>query len=294
METLFFLWAFITVFLVFNLAFVIAQVKQDNSIVDRFWGLGFVIIAVVMLVVNIEATGSFPVEAVVVTILVALWGLRLSLHIHNRNKGKGEDYRYVAMRKKWGDKPKLNAYFKVFMVQMVLQYIIALPIIVINMKDILAEDGSLWRTIVYWIALLVWIVGYIFQAAGDAQLKSFKRMPSNRGRIMSAGVWRYTRHPNYFGESAMWIGIGLFTLANTLWPAWFSLVSPVLITYLLLYVSGVPLLEKKFDQEKGEEWELYKKKTSKFFPLPPRKDIIPSKSDDKFLNLDKDAIHKTK
>ncbi|MFP4078774.1 MAG: DUF1295 domain-containing protein [Candidatus Izemoplasmataceae bacterium] len=294
MEPLFFLWAFITAFAVFNIAFIIAQVKKDNSIVDSFWGLGFVIIAAVMLVVNIEATGSFPVEAVVVAILVGLWGLRLSLHIHTRNKGKGEDYRYVEMRKKWGDKPRLNAYFKVFMVQMLLQLIIALPIIVINMESILAEDGSLWRTILYWLALLIWVIGYVFQVAGDAQLKSFKRMPSNRGRIMTSGLWRYTRHPNYFGESAMWFGIGLFTVANTLWPAWFTIISPLLITYLLLFVSGVPLLEKKFDEEKGEEWTLYKKKTSKFFPLPPRKDVIPSKSDDKFLNLDKDAIRKTK
>ncbi len=294
MDPLFFLWALITAFIVFNIAFIISYLSDDYSIVDRFWGLGFVIIAGVLLVVNIQTTGSFPVEAVVVTALVALWGLRLSSHIHNRNKGKGEDSRYQEMRKKWGDKQALNAYFKVFMLQMALQYIIALPIIVINMEGILVDDAATWQTVLFWVGIAVWLMGYYFQVAGDSQLKTFKRKPSNRGRIMTSGVWRYTRHPNYFGESAMWIGIGLFTIANTSWIAWFSFISPILITLLLLFVSGVPLLEKKFDEEKGEEWELYKKKTSKFFPLPPRKDIIPSKSDDKFLNLDKDAINKTK
>lgn len=294
MDPLFFLWAFIAAFVTFNIAFIISKVNDDYSIVDRFWGLGFVIIAGTLLVINIVVTGSFPTEAVVITVFVALWGLRLSLHIHNRNKGKGEDYRYVEMRKKWGDKQNLNAYFRVFMSQMVLQYIIALPIIIINMESILVEDAALWQTILYWAGIAIWLVGYYFQVAGDAQLKGFLRMPSNRGRIMSSGLWRYTRHPNYFGESAMWVGIGLFTIANTVWYGWFAFISPIVITYLLLFVSGVPLLEKKFDEEKGEEWALYKKKTSKFFPLPPKKGIIPTKGDDKFLNLDKDAIKKTK
>ena len=285
-----FLWALVSTLVMFHIAFFIAQKKKDFSVVDSFWGLGFAVTAVVLFVLNLVLRGTFDGPTFFLTLLVLVWGVRLSMHIYNRNKGKKEDYRYQQMRQNWGENATRNGYFKIFLGQAALQYVIALPIILIN-----AYPGSpSYGTPVMWVGIVIWLIGFYFLVVGDAQLKTFIRKPSNKGRVMSSGLWRYTRHPNYFGESAMWTGLGLLALSSTTSVGWFALVSPVVITVLLLFISGVPLLEKQMEKSRGKEWQLYKKKTSKFFPLPPDKSIIVSREKDEMMDLDPDAIRRTK
>jgi len=240
--------------------FVVALVKKDNSVADIAWGLGFVLVALF----------SFPwtrphFESLLATPLVAVWGLRLSLHILTRNRKRGEDLRYAAWRAKWGRSFVWRSYLQVFLLQGLFLLIIASPVILINFdpyEPVLTADGlGTW-----FIGLLVWCVGFFFEAVGDAQLARFKRDPANRGKIMDRGLWRYSRHPNYFGECLMWWGI--FLIALEVPYGWTTVASPVLITFLLVRVSGVPLLERRYAG--NAEFQAYARRTSAFFPWFPK------------------------
>ncbi len=250
----------------FLVGFFLALVKNDNSIVDTLWGLGFVLLAVFLLVLRFEADwGAF-----VVTGLVALWGLRLFFFIGLRNFKKPEDYRYQNMREKWRQKRGplwLHALVKVFLGQAIFQYIIALPIILLHAfpKETLDAAG------IAGIGLggAIWMVGFFFEALGDNQLGRFKKDPANKGKIMDKGLWRYTRHPNYFGEATMWWGLYVIVALNTTMFGLLALLSPLVITWLLRFVSGVPLLEEKMKENPA--FQAYAEKTNVFFPGPPKK-----------------------
>lgn len=253
-------------FIFFTTGFTLAQLKKDNSIADIFWGLGFVVVAITSTILGIMYNTS-TLPAFIISGLVVVWGIRLFLHIGIRNWNKPEDFRYQAMRKKWGtNHPKLQAFFKVFMAQGILLYIIALPIIFVHAAPKGAID--LLHTILIGVGILIWVIGFIFEAVGDAQLKRFIANKSNKGKIMDKGLWRYTRHPNYFGESAMWWGIFIIMMSSTATIGWIAIISPITITYLIRFVSGVPLLEEKYKD--NEAYQAYAKKTSIFFPLPPK------------------------
>ena len=242
----------IFVFLYMTLGFLIGLATKDNSVADVLWGLGFVLIAWYSLI----RASTFEIEQLLITSLVSIWGLRLFAHILARKWKKPEDYRYAKWRKDWGKWVNLRAYFQVFLLQGLMMFIISAPILLVNLYY---QERSYW----YWIAgVSVWLIGFFFEAAGDAQLRDFVKT-KKKGEIMTKGLWKYTRHPNYFGESAMWWG--LFVLSGQ----WLAIVSPLLLTFLLLKVSGVPLLEKKY--EGNPAWEAYKKKTSVFVPWPPKK-----------------------
>ena len=252
----------ILVLLVFFITFfIIAQIKKNNGIADMAWGLGFVVVAVTSLIY----TQNYTLLGITITALVAIWGIRLFFYIGIRNWNKPEDYRYVAMRKRWEPHVVIKAFIYVFMLQMSFLYIISLPI---QMTNFISIEVSALGYIPYIIGLIIWIIGFIFEAVGDAQLKAFKKKPDNKGKLMTTGLWRYTRHPNYFGESAMWIGIWIISLASLDLLALIGIIGPLFITYLLLYVSGVPLLEEKYKDR--EDFKAYQKQTSKFFPLPPK------------------------
>ncbi|MDD3995458.1 MAG: DUF1295 domain-containing protein, partial [Bacilli bacterium] len=150
----------------------------------------------------------------------------------------------------------INAYFKIFMLQGLLMSIISLPIIFFNASNL--EKLNLLNI----FGIIIWIIGYIFEVVGDYQLKKFIKNSNNKGKIMTSGLWKYTRHPNYFGESVMWWGIFLITINSSL--GYFGIISPIFITFLLVFVSGIPLLEKKYENNK--EFQEYAKKTSKFIP----------------------------
>ncbi len=241
----------------FTIIFIVAQIMKNNSIVDSFWGPGFLVVALFTFLLS-DYRGT---KATVVTGLVAIWAIRLFTHITIRNWNKPEDYRYINMRKRWGNKnPLLKAYLNVFVFQGIMLFIIAIPITIANTSD------NQVIGIVGLVGLLVWIVGFYFESVGDKQLKEFKLNPENKGKIMTEGLWSYTRHPNYFGEATMWWGIFLISLPG-LSHIWI-IVSPLLITLLLLFVSGVPLLEKKYKDR--PDFIEYTKRTNKFFPWFPK------------------------
>lgn len=257
----YFIGVIILVFLYFTLFFIIAQIKNNNAIVDIGWGLGFVLIAWYSFIYTIMK-GQLELVQIIITILITLWGLRLFLYIGIRNFKKPEDYRYVEMRKKWGTKnPRLQAYLRVFMSQGVFMLLIASPIYIAYLQT------SPINHLILFIGVGLFLVGLFFEGVGDYQLRRFIKNPQNKGRIMTSGLWKYTRHPNYFGETLIWWS--LFIVVVTGKYGLIAIISPLVITYLLLYVSGIPLLEKKYIN--NPEFQEYKNKTSAFFPLPPKR-----------------------
>lgn len=244
------IWIFMSV------VFIAAMARKDNSIVDIAWGTGFVLTAWVSFFWKPGFTG----REMLVTLLITAWGLRLAGHIFLRNRERGEDFRYAAWRKQWGKWFVPRSYFQVYVLQGTLMLGIAYPVILINHSR---HPG--W-TVFDGLGLLVWLIGFFFEAVGDHQLQVFKRSPENRDRIMTAGLWSLTRHPNYFGEVTMWWGI--FMLAVSVPKGWTALASPIIITFLLLRVSGIPMLEKKYAGNPA--FAAYAARTRAFFPWFPR------------------------
>lgn len=240
-----------------TILFIVALFKKDNSIVDIGWGPGFVLVAVLTFFFWRGTTA----RQLLVNGLVCVWGLRLAVHIAVRSRGRGEDYRYANWRRSWGRWFVLRSFFQVFMLQGVFLLLIAAPVIIVNRPG----DGGL--RLLDFIGAAVWIIGFLFEAVGDFQLKAFKADPANKGRIMDRGLWRYTRHPNYFGEAVMWWGIFLAALSSA--AGWAAIVSPLVITGLLLRVSGVTLLEKKYAGNPA--YADYVRRTSAFVPWFPKK-----------------------
>lgn len=247
----------IVIFIYFNIVFVLGQILKNNSIVDSFWGPGFFLVALF----TFFTTDYVGLRTIVITILVALWSIRLFFHITVRNWGKPEDFRYVNFRKKWGTNfALLKAYFHVYMLQAVLLFIVSLPIIAGNNSP---NQDLAW---ISYIGIGIWLIGYFFEVVGDKQLKDFLSNPKNKGKLMTTGLWSYTRHPNYFGEATMWWG--LFLIAITKLSGILIIISPIVITFLLLFVSGVPMLEKKYKDR--PDFIEYSKHTPKFFPWFPK------------------------
>ncbi len=244
-------------FIYMNLWFVISLIKKRNDVADIAWGLGFVVLAWISLLLN-KATFWMPI---IVNILVSIWGLRLAYHIYSRNKNKTEDYRYAAWRVEWGKWFYLRSYFQIYILQGFLLFMISLPVLFINIYQV--ESFS----ILVLLGILVWGLGFFFESVGDAQLARFIKDPLNKGKLMQSGLWKYTRHPNYFGEVTQWWGI--FIIALSVPYGLVSILGPITITFLILKVSGIPMLEKKMEQ--NPEFQEYKKRTSMFFPLPVRR-----------------------
>lgn len=229
-------------------------VKRDASIVDVFWGLGFVLAAWIYL-----ASGARTTRGWLVVALVTLWGVRLALHILWRSRGQGEDYRYREMRERNPASFPLRSLLTVFWLQGLLLWAISTPLHAAQR----AEPRSL--TFADGIGIALFVIGFAFEAGGDWQLARFKRDPANSGRVMERGFWRYTRHPNYFGDAVVWWSFFAFAAAA---GGYWSVFSPVLMTLLLLRVSGVTLLEKRLRETKPE-YRAYAERTSAFLPWPP-------------------------
>jgi steroid 5-alpha reductase family enzyme len=246
LSTAFVIWIYMTI------VFLFALLKRDNSIVDVFWGMGFILISFYTLV----RTGNLNPETWIMNLLVLIWGIRLSLHIYLRNRGRGEDFRYKAWRETW-KYFELRSYLQIFMLQGIFMLVISAPIIFTNMNS----AGKIRFSDV--LGLLFFVAGFLFEAFGDAQLNRFKKDPANKGKIITSGLWSITRHPNYFGEALLWWGIGFFALSYPL--GWITLISPLLITLLLRFVSGVPMLEKKYRDH--PDWKAYADKTAPFVPF---------------------------
>jgi steroid 5-alpha reductase family enzyme len=232
---------------------------RDASIADVFWGPGFAFVAIV------SASLSPPsARATLLVVLTSAWGLRLALHIGMRwRKKKEEDRRYQAMRATWGDRFPLVSLFTVFLLQGGLLWTVSLPL---QAGAALGAGRPIGPVDIAGVALFA--VGLAFEAVGDAQLSRFLADPGNRGKVMESGLWRYTRHPNYFGDALVWWGLGLVGAAS---GAWWCLVGPALMTFLLVRVSGVSLLEKDIAGRRPE-YVAYVRRTSPFLPLPPARD----------------------
>ena len=243
----------------FVLIWALSVLKKDASIVDIFWGMGFILVAAVSVYFGDGWTG----RSVLVLLLTLVWGLRLSIHILIRNWGKGEDFRYQKFRNNAGDKFWITSLYNVFLLQAMLLLIIAFPIMFVG-------SAPFPRHIV-WTDLLgtaLWMTGFIFEALGDLQLKRFLAEPENRGQVMKYGLWRYTRHPNYFGETLIWWGI--FCITPSAPHGWMTIIGPILITFMLLKVSGVTMLEEDL-KGRREGYAEYVRNTSAFIPWFPKR-----------------------
>ena len=237
---------------------VLSLVLRDSSIVDIFWGVGFIAVTWTLAAAG---PGGLTPRAWLMASLVTVWGLRLSLHILWRNWGRGEDFRYRAWREQAGHAWWWRSYFKVFLLQGLVMWLVAVPVVAVLSRG--QQAAFSW---IDGIAIMTWLIGFFFEAAGDWQLARFKSDPANKGRLMTGGVWRYTRHPNYFGDSTMWWGHYLVAAAS---GAWWTAFSPLLMTFLLVRVSGVSMLETTLRETKPGYRE-YIQSTSAFFPRPPR------------------------
>jgi steroid 5-alpha reductase family enzyme len=235
---------------------LVSLALHNSSIVDIFWGTGFVIANWVYFALTPDGA---PERKWLIGILVTLWGLRLSLYILWRNRGKSEDFRYAKWRGEEGAAWWWKSFLRVFVLQGVLLMIISIPLLA-------AQSGSAPLGILDYLAVPVWLIGFFFEAMGDLQLARFKADPANKGKVMNTGVWRYTRHPNYFGDAAQWWGYYLAALAA---GGWWTIYGPIIMTILLMRVSGVALLEKTLETRPG--YKEYVETTSAFVPWFPRK-----------------------
>ncbi|HEX9935398.1 MAG TPA: DUF1295 domain-containing protein [bacterium] len=245
------------VFIYMTLLFFLALLLKDNSIVDIGWGIGFIVVVWTLTFFHPE---SFAAKHLI-QFFTTLWGTRLAAHIGMRNMGRGEDFRYAQWRKAWGRAFWWRSYLQVFMLQGLLMLVISLPAIV------LFAGGP--RPLGRWggMGAFVFLFGFLFETVADFQLKRFVKDPANRGRLMTSGLWAWSRHPNYFGEAVLWWGLFLVSVDSS--NGWLALLSPVTITVLVRWVSGVPLLEKKWAGR--PDFEEYKKRVPVFLPFIPRR-----------------------
>ncbi len=252
-----FLISGITIFIYMVILYMIAQSVKNNSIVDTGWGMGFVILTLVLI---FSSEKIYP-TMLILSLMILLWGVRLSFYIYMRNLGKPEDFRYANWRKQWGNRQPFIAFFKIFMLQGAIMFIVALPIMITFSKhtDLPNITGI--------IGIFLFLFGLLFEGIADKQMKQFKAYPPNRGKIIRSGLWKYSRHPNYFGEALLWWGIGLYSFSVS--GYWYCFIGPIVISFLLRYVSGVPMLEEKYKDR--EDFKEYASKTPIFVPFIGRK-----------------------
>jgi steroid 5-alpha reductase family enzyme len=252
-----------------NLAAVIAMMiigwlislrYRNVSIVDSLWGSGFVLIVWI----GFFLSDGFIVRKALIAILVTVWGLRLSLYLGWRNWGAGEDRRYGQWRKKSGERFWLVSLFKVFLLQAVFLWVISIVLQYGQFAP--TPDRFSWLDI---LGVVVWAIGFLFEVVGDAQLARFKANPANNGKVMDRGLWAYSRHPNYFGEFLIWWGFFLVTLSTD--NSWWTVISPLVVTAVLLKMTGIPLTEQSIVDHRPAYRE-YIRRTHAFFPWFPKKE----------------------
>jgi len=247
----------LVIFIFMSACFMVALKLRRNDIADIVWGPIF-ILAVVTALLNADKLNG---RNILVSFLVFIWGGRLAIRILARNlKKEREDFRYREWREEWGEHFLVRTFFQVFMLQGLLALVVVSPALVV-----IASDNPPLNFFDY-LGTAVWLAGFFFEAVGDYQLDRFKGDLSNKGKVMQTGLWRYSRHPNYFGEVTMWWGVYLVSLSVQY--GYFAIIGPVTITFLILKVSGIPMLEKKYKDK--PEFQEYARRTSAFLPLPPK------------------------
>lgn len=232
--------------------FVYSNFKKRNDLADTAWGLGFVFVAWASFCLSDYRT----MLAFLVNVMVTLWGTRLALHIHNRNKTKPEDKRYKDLIPETVSNRWLVSYLKVFLLQGLFMWLISLPVQFINFSLFDVNPG------IVTVGVLVWVFGFVFEVVADKQLASFLKIKKRSSKVLDTGLWRFTRHPNYFGEVTLWWGVFLIVSQSS--DSWWTVLGPLTITILILFVSGIPMLEKRYQHD--ENYQAYKAKTSIFVP----------------------------
>lgn len=253
-----FIHASIIILILITLLWAWSVIIKNVSIIDIFWGIGFVIVNT-FYYFQFEYFNS---RKLLLLILVSLWGIRLSAYLAWRNIGKGEDYRYREFRKRYGpERYWWVSYFQVFLLQGALIMIVSLPLLGVN------SGNSSTLNFLDYIGLLIWLIGFIFEAFGDYQLARFKSNPKNEGKVLNTGLWKYTRHPNYFGDASVWVAYALFSISA---GGYWQIIGSIIMVFLIVKVSGVALLEETIKDRKPE-YQNYIEKTNSFFPWFPKK-----------------------
>ncbi len=247
----------LVVFIFMSGCFLLALTVKRNDIADIVWGPIFIIAVITALI----TVGLYSDRTLLASALVFIWGGRLAIRILLRNlKKKTEDFRYREWREQWGKHFYLRTFFQVFMLQGFLALLVVSPVLVI-----IGSNNPPLKILDY-LGLALWLGGFFFETVGDYQLDAFKSDPANRGKVMQTGLWRFSRHPNYFGEVSMWWGIYLIALSVPY--GYLSFIGPLTITFLILKVSGIPMLEKRYAEDSA--FQAYARRTNAFFPLPPK------------------------
>lgn len=257
-----FLKAFLVIMTLMTILWIVSILIKNVSIVDPFWGFGFVIVNLYYFF----DSGESNTTKIILLLLVTIWGSRLTVYLAIRNIGKGEDFRYQEFRKNFGEhRYWWFSFFQTFLLQGVLMWIISLPLLGVNINS----DSGI-TPILFYSGLIIWIIGFVFETGGDYQLSKFKKNKGNKGKVLSSGFWKYTRHPNYFGDSAIWWGFGMISLSV---GGYWYIIGSIVMTLLIIKVSGVALLEKTLKSQKPEYKE-YIKNTSAFLPWFPKKSTL--------------------
>jgi steroid 5-alpha reductase family enzyme len=259
----------IALFIYIFFAFIVGTIKKNNAIMDIFYGPAYFVVALTSFILNLIFTSSFCIRQVIATTLVLIWAIRLASYVYIRNRGKPEDYRYKAMRERWKTNIALKSFFKIYLFQGIIVFLVGIPAWFINISEnppvvSLLDFGG----ITLWLGALIWLIGFTFETLADYSLYKFLQNPENAGKVMDKNVWKYSMHPNYFGEVTQWWG--LFVLALAVPFGFITFIGPAYITFQIIKVSGVKLLDKRF--EGNEEYAAYKKRTSLFIPWFPKKD----------------------
>jgi len=247
----------LAVFIYMSLVFLLSLRLEDYSIADIAWGGGFILVALLTLLLQ----GSYLPRHVLVTVLVVIWGARLVFHIYTHRRHRGEDPRYARWRKEWGAQHRIQAFFRVFVLQGLFLLLTAYPVILINSSrsgDLNGLDLA---------GFLVWMSGFAIETLADFQLARFRNTPGTGEGVLDTGLWKYSRHPNYFGEALLWWGI--FLLCLSVPGGWRGAIGALTITLLVRYVSGVPLLEEHMKER--EKYRDYILTTPVFIPWFPRR-----------------------
>ena len=246
-----YIYMFVAPLILLHLFFIYAVAKKNLSVIDTAWGLGFILITFL----GCYLDDWKNIRENILFLLVTLWGLRLALYIHFRNRGKGEDFRYASWRREWGNRTNLIAYFKVYWLQYFLMLIVALPLFAAHNS---ADPTLYWFN---YLGILIWTIGTAWETVADMQKSKFKAVPDNHDKVFQDGLWRLSRHPNYFGETLLWWGIALVSLDG---KNYWALIGAAFINFLLWKVTGVPLVEKR--HEKNPAYQAYKAKTPMLIP----------------------------
>jgi steroid 5-alpha reductase family enzyme len=254
-------WNLAAVVAMMIIGWLISLWYRNVTIVDSLWGLGFVLIAWI----TFSLSEGFAGRKTLIAFLVTVWGMRLCTYLSRRNWGFGEDPRYGEWRKKSGDRFWVVSLYKVFLLQAIVLWTISLVLQIGQLAP--KPDQFIWLDI---LGVFIWVLGFFFEAVGDWQLASFKADPSNKGLVMDRGLWAYSRHPNYFGEFLIWWGFFVITLSTP--NNWWTVISPLIITAVLLKMTGIPLTEETIVKTRPG-YRDYVQRTSAFVPWFPRKEV---------------------